>query len=147
METCFKTLKKKWNTANARSKGRYFGVVIDDPSDPMMRLADDVLLIAQSKSDICKMIANLREESNKYGLKLHMGKTKILTNVSCHQKDVLVGDDTIQIITDGAERYQGKTLSLWNYHTIEHTNRLAAGWAVFTKNKHVLCSGSFSIQQ
>ena len=93
------------------------------------------------------MIAKLREESKKYGLKLHMGKSKILTNVSCHQKDVLVGDDTIRIITDGAERYLGRKLSLWSYHTIEHINRLAAGWAVFTKNKQVLCSSSFSIQQ
>ena len=82
METCFKSPKIKWNTANAKRKGHYVGVVIDDPSDPMtnLRFAEDVLLIAQSKNDICKMIANLREESKKYGLKLHMGKIKILAS-------------------------------------------------------------------
>ena len=64
--------------------GAYFGMVVDDPKDPLtnLRFADDVILVATSRSDVSKMIADLSSEAGKYGLSLHMGKTKILTN-SC----------------------------------------------------------------
>ena len=53
----------------------------NDPTDPLSNLqfADDVLLVACSETDVCKMIADLSREAGRYGLKMHMGKTKVLT--------------------------------------------------------------------
>ena len=84
MESCFRTLKKKWQTLNCRRAGQWFGIVIDNIDDPLfnLRFADDVLLVAQNKNDAAKMIAHLAEEALKYGLKLHLGKTRILHNTT-----------------------------------------------------------------
>ena len=43
---------------NMQRKCNYFGIFIDDP---------DVLLIAGTKADIGKMIADLTAEANKFG--------------------------------------------------------------------------------
>ena len=43
-----------------------------------MRFADDVLLVAQSKSDLAKMLTHFTERSAQYGLKLNYDKTKVL---------------------------------------------------------------------
>ena len=77
MEACFGSLKRKWHDANKRRNGQYFGVVIDSSEDPLtnLRFADDVLLFANTRQDIAKMITHLKDEAAKYGLKLHLGKT------------------------------------------------------------------------
>jgi hypothetical protein len=84
MEACFGSLKRKWHDANKRRSGQYFGIVIDSTEDPLtnLRFADDVLLFAHTRQDVAKMITNLKDEAAKYGLKLHLGKTKILTNLA-----------------------------------------------------------------
>ena len=82
MEVVFRSLKRRWQALNERRTEHYYGIVIDDPRNPLtnLRFADDVLLIAASRGDVGKMITDLSHEAVKYGLKLHMGKTKILTN-------------------------------------------------------------------
>ena len=71
MEQCFRSLKKRWKSANRRRSGQYFGIVIDDSESPLsnLRFADDILLFANSSPDLTKMIAHLRDEAVKYGLK------------------------------------------------------------------------------
>ena len=66
-----------------RKSGQYFGIVIDDPESPLsnLRFADDILLFANSSPDLTKMIAHLQDEAAKYGLRMHLGKTKILSNI------------------------------------------------------------------
>ena len=82
MEVIFRRLKTRWSHLNKRRSGQYFGMVIDDPVDPLtnLRFADDVLLVACSRTDVSKMITDLALEAAKYGLRLHMGKTKVLTD-------------------------------------------------------------------
>ena len=81
MEIIFRRLKKRWKDLNLRRIGSYYGVVVDDPQDPLtnFRFADDVLLVASSRADVRKMITDLRREALTFGLKMHFGKTKILT--------------------------------------------------------------------
>ena len=56
MEAIFRRLKSKWMKLNARRSGDYYGIVVDDAVSPMtnLRFADDVLLLAKSKTDIRK---------------------------------------------------------------------------------------------
>ena len=65
MQACSRELKTKWNNLNRRRLGQYFGVVVDDPEDPLTSLlfADDVLFFSQSRADIKKMVEHLQ-----YGL-------------------------------------------------------------------------------
>ena len=82
MEVIFRILKARWNNLNARRSGQYYGVVVDSLVDPLsnLRFADDVLLFSSNPKDAAKMIADLQTEAGKFGLKLHMGKTVVLTN-------------------------------------------------------------------
>eukprot|EP00973_Karenia_brevis_P013362 1814636-Karenia_brevis.AAC.1 len=103
MEVCFRALHNKWVALNKRRIGQYFGYVVDDPDDPLtsLRFADDVLLVAQSRSDVRKMLCHLSEEAAKYGLVMHMGKTKVLTTTRDSQpRSVMIGGSSVEILTD-----------------------------------------------
>ena len=134
----------RWNKLNARRLGQYYGVVVDSPTDPLsnLRFADDVLLFSSSPSDAAKMISDLKNEAAKFGLKLHMGKTVVLTNravgrpatISCAGQDIKVASP------DDTEKYLGRKLSISAYHHTEFGNRLASAWAAFFKSKEVFCN-------
>ena len=83
MEAIFRKLKARWGKLNERQSGDYYGIVVDDPSAPLtnLRFADDVLLLARNKSDVGRMIRDLSSFASEYGLKIHMGKTAVMTNV------------------------------------------------------------------
>ena len=99
MESCFRELKDKWLKANARRIGHGFGVPIDSWDNPLTncRFADDVLLMAQSKADIAKMIQHLQDAASKYGLKINFSKTKVLPllSTSTVPESLRIGDDEI----------------------------------------------------
>ena len=100
MEAIFGTLKKRWNDLNRKRQGKYYGLVIDLPDDPLtsLRFADDVVLIATSRADITKMIRDLSVEAAKYGLKVHAGKTVVLTNTSLKRPAQLTcGNMTVKV--------------------------------------------------
>ena len=116
MEACFGNLKNRWRSLNKRRTEQYYGFVIDDPEEPLtnLRFADDVLLFAQSKADARKMLADLKKEASKYGLAVHLGKTKILTNCELTGgASVKVGEDDVAILPpDAAEKYLGRLVSV-----------------------------------
>ena len=150
MEVVFRHLKCRWGRLNQRRSGQYYGMVIDDPTNPLsnLRFADDVLLVACSKTDICKMIADLSREAGRYGLKMHMGKTKVLTtsvvNRPLHIKCL---DQSIQVVPEGeTEKYLGRKLATDEYHDTELSNRMVSGWACFFKLKASLCSRKLSFK-
>ena len=151
MEVCFRRLKKRWNCLNNRRTGPYYGMVIDETCDPLtnLRFADDVVLVATSRSDIAKMIADLRKEAAKFGLKLHAGKTKILaTDRASRQSPIRCGDCDVQVLQEGeAEKYLGRTLSVDEPRRVEFENRLAMGWAAFFKLKGALCNRLVSLRE
>ena len=148
MEVCFRRLRSKWATANSRRKGQYFGVVVDDPREPLtnLRFADNVLLVAQSASDVKKMLSNLRDEAAKYGLIMHLGKTKVLTTVELQTPlHVMVGVDAVEVLDrNRSETYLGQKLCLGSPHDAAFAHRLCAGWAAFSKYKDIFTSKSYA---
>ena len=61
------------------------------------------------------MIAHLRDEAAKYGLRMHLGKTKILSNIPPEERpeSLTVGTTSIEVLKEGvAERYLGRKLTL-----------------------------------
>ena len=72
-----KRAKQKWS----RKK---YGLKVDSHSKEdyltNLRYADDVLLVARSLPQLRNMLGDVETEASKVGLKLHLGKTKILHN-------------------------------------------------------------------
>ena len=150
MEVIFRRLKSRWNKLNHRRSGQYYGIVVDNKTSPLtnLRFADDVLLFAASPSDAAKMISDLDQEASKFGLKLHLGKTVLLTNRVANRPSVVKsrGLSLKVVASDESERYLGRKLSTTEYHAAEFANRLASAWAAFFKSKEVLCNRSVPLR-
>ena len=149
MEQIFRTLKKRWNHLNTRRVGDYYGIVVDDIDCPLsnLRFADDVLLLATSKRDVGRMIVDLETEASKFGLKVHMGKTVVLTNSEVRPATVRCGGKDVRALQKGeAEKYLGRRLCFDDYHGVEFDHRMAAGWASFCAQKEVLCNHRVSLR-
>jgi len=144
MQACFSQLHVKWQKANSRRIGIKFGIKLQPDREDLtnLRFADDVILVAQQKSDIQKMLQDLSTISAQYGLKMHFGKTKVMTwsclSGSC--SSVSVDEKEVQILAENcAERYLGRKLCFEDSQLIELRNRISAGWAAFHKHKAELC--------
>ena len=151
MQACFSELQGRWANANKRRTGVLFGISIAPGIRNLteLRFADDVILVAQSKSDVTKMLQDLATFSAKYGLKLHFGKTKIMTWNALSQTDVSVSVEgqCVTILDEAtAERYLGRKLAFRNCQATEIANRIAAGWAAFTKHKSELCCKEYLLR-
>ena len=88
------------------------------------------------------MIADLSVEAARYGLKFHMGKTKVLTNaVITSSSRVKCGEHYVDIVEpEESEKYLGRKLSIGLFHRTELDNRIAFAWASFLKYKSALCN-------
>ena len=68
-----------------------------------LRFADDVLLFATSKEQLQKMMYEFKESTEKVGLRIHPGKTKVLSNRSSlcsdSKKEMQIDDIKIEILT------------------------------------------------
>ena len=76
-----------------------------------LRFADDVLLFASSKEQLQKMLCEFKRSTDNVGLRIHPGKTIVLSNQSslCSDpKEEMVVDDTkIEILTRGKREILG----------------------------------------
>jgi len=147
LEQIMRILKKEWLRLSSRRKGLGYGIVIDSESDPLtnVRFADDLLLVARCRADAKKMLCALQRVAATYGLKVHMGKTKMLALRGCADEFVQVGHDRVAILNENESgRYLGRKLSLGDFHGTELRNRIAAGCASFSKYKAQLCNKRLS---
>jgi len=148
MDHCMQSLKEKWANASVHRKGLPFGMRVDGgESLTNLRFADDILLVASSKGDVGKMLRQLAQEASKYGLKLHMGKTKVLT--TCHlpsyKRKIEVNGEVVEVLQpDEAEKYLGCKLCMEDMSTIELESRIADAWGAFAMYREQLCSRTHS---
>ena len=82
LNKAIKAAKERWGRANRMRRQSMMGIVIDDTENPLsnLRFADDIVLISQSREDAIKVLYDVQHEAAKLGLRLHAGKTKIVTN-------------------------------------------------------------------
>jgi hypothetical protein len=75
------------------------------------------------------------DAAGKYGLKLHAGKTKILTTSSQEKnKQVSSNGGFIKVLgPQESERHLGRRLCLGEFHQAKLNNRLQAAWATFSQ--------------
>ena len=137
--------------ASSRRKGHPFGIDIakDGRFLTNLRFADDVLLVAQSKSDLVKMLTHFSKQASYYGLKLNYDKTKVLTwnHLSQGHSSIIVGDQAVEILAeDKAEKYLGRKLCMFKCQEAEFNNRLACAWASFHEHKSELCGKHYHLK-
>ena len=58
--------------------------------------ADDIILIANSTSKLQEMLQDIRDISKPVGLKIHLGKTKLMCNKHVNKDDVIVDGKKIE---------------------------------------------------
>ena len=149
MQDLLGDLKIKWASANARRSGTQIGLQIDGSVLTNLRFADDVILVAQSRADIRKMLTHFATAAERYGLKLHPGKTKVMTwnaeAAGC--RSVFIGASEVLVLDESSsEKYLGRKLSFIDHRAVELENRIKAGWAAFHKHKGELCSKFYALR-
>eukprot|EP00959_Pyramimonas_sp_CCMP1952_P400956 8401770-Pyramimonas_sp.AAC.1 len=143
MEQIFRSLKRRWGSLNARRTGEYYGIVVDDAADTLsnLRFADDVLLLSSNKRDVGRMIVDLDTEAKKYGLKMHMGKTVVVTNSATRPATIRCSGNDVRVMQPGeTEKYLGREFTLDDYHWEELNNRISSAWESFCCQKSILCN-------
>ena len=150
MQACCEELQTKWTKANRRRKGLQFGVSLDTTVRNLMelRFADDVILVAQQRTDVCKMMRDLGVAAGRFGLKINFQKTKVLTwnALAGSRTTITVGSHQVDIVDEAAsEKYLGRKLSFEDCQHTELRNRIAAAWAAFHRHKGELCNKSYRL--
>ena len=95
------------------------------------------------------MLHHLQASAAKFGLKIHFGKTKVMTwkSLAHSRPSVSVGGESVTILDERAsEKYLGRKLAFQSCQEVEIANRLAAGWAAFTKHKSELCCKHYCLR-
>ena len=92
-----------------------------------------------------------KESTEKVGLRIHPGKTKVLSNQSStsldSKKEVQIGDVKIEIPTSSESvRYVGQLITFQHQETTEIKNRIRTAWATFHKYRQELTSKNYLLQ-
>ena len=81
-----------------------------------LRYADDTTLMAESEEELKNLLMEVKEESEKVGLKLNIQKTKIMA--SDPNTSWLIDGETMEIVTEfiflGLQNHHRWWLQLWN---------------------------------
>ena len=113
------------------------GIDIDGEKLTDLRFADDVALTANFVKDMEIQLNILNQESKKVGLKIHRGKTKVMTNYETREK---IEIESIEIEKVDQYKYLGQTIATEDRTANETQLRIKAGWLVFGKYKEIFVS-------
>ena len=113
-----------------------------------MSFAEDVLLFASSKEQLQNMLCEFKRSTEKVGLSIQPGKTKILSNQSLNiRKEIEIDDIKVEILTrEEITKYLGQMITFQQQETTEIRNRTRAAWATFHKYRQELTSGSYMVR-
>ena len=80
MSPCLFNLYAAYIIQNAGLDEAQAGIKIDERNINNLRYADDTTLIAESEEELKSLLMKVKEESEKFGLKLNIQKTKIMAS-------------------------------------------------------------------
>ena len=85
--SCLFNLYAEYIMRNAGLEEAQAGIKISGRNINNLRYADDTTLMAESEEELKSLLKKVKEESEKFGLKLNIQKTKIMASVpSLHDK-------------------------------------------------------------
>ena len=140
--------RKHWKKTFRAGKKRGMGTYLSDNGHVCltnMRFADDVFLFASSKEQLQKRLCDFKRSTEKVGLRIHPGKTKILSNQSSNiREEIEIDDIKVKIWTSEENtKYLGQMMTFQQQETTEIRNRIRAAWATFHKCRQELASRTY----
>ena len=80
MSPCLINFYAEYIMRNARLEETQAGIKIDGRNINNLRYADDTTLMAESEEELKSLLMQVKEDSEKVGLKLNIQKTKIMAS-------------------------------------------------------------------
>ena len=127
LEEVFKNLE--WENVGIKIDGEYLN---------NLRFADDIVLMSESGEELQMMLGDLNRESRKIGLKMNMGKTKVMFNENAVREEIRIMNEPLEIVNEYT--YLGQTVSSTPGHETEIKRRISMGWRAFGKQCDILKS-------
>ena len=119
--------KINWENKGVRIDGEYLSHLI---------FADDIVLIANSTSKLQDMLQDIHDISKPVGLKMHLGKTKIMCNKHVNKDDVIVDGKKIEEVDSYV--YLGQMVTKDHDQIQEMKRRIGQGWSAFCKLDNIM---------
>ena len=98
LSTCLFNLYAEYITRNAGLEEAQAGIKIARRNTNNLRYADDTTLMAESEKELKSLLMNVKEESEKVGLKLNIQKTKIMASGPITSWDI--DGETVETVSD-----------------------------------------------
>ena len=113
-----------------------------------LRFADDVFIFSTSLEQLKRMMSDSKKITESVGLKIHPGKTNILSNQGSNKRrEVSIDNMRVEVIpASECAKYLGQTITFEQQETAEIKGRIRAAWRFFTKYKQALTSRSYLLQ-
>ena len=111
-----------------------------------------MLIIGETRAEVQNMLTDRAQATGRIGLKLHMGETKILSNIEhslgvLRQPIVKLLNVIVEVLAfDCKLTYLGRLVSFADFQDTEIKHRVARGWAAFAKHKGQLCNKHYPLQ-
>ena len=98
LSPCLFNLHAEHIMQNAGLDEAQAGIKIAERNINNLRYADDTTLMAESEEELKSLLMKMKEESEKFGLKLNVQKTKIMASGSITSWEI--DGETMQTVTD-----------------------------------------------
>lgn len=128
-------LEEVFKNIEWEEKGK--GIEINGKYLSHLRFADDVVILAETREELEKMINELNDKSKIAGLEINLKKTHIIANKD-YEHEIKIGKEKIEKKDDVI--YLGQNISLKNRYGKEVKRRIKIGWAKFWSLKRIFKS-------
>lgn len=121
------------------------GVKVNGKPINNLRFADDTVVIAESMSDLQRLIDQIVESSEENGLTLNIRKTKfmLISKQEHPQESLRIHGEVVEKVTK--YKHLGTNVNENNDHTEEIRSRIGQARNVFNKMRRVFCTKELSL--
>ena len=128
---CFEGVFKKFSWESK-------GISIDEEHLTHLRFSGDIILISNNAEHFQEMLNDLNRESLKVGLKMHKGKTRVMSNDKAQQRVIRVDNKALEVVEE--YNYLGQILKLTRDNEHEIKRRITLGWKAFGRQSKIMKS-------
>ena len=128
MSSCLFNLYAEYITRNAGLEEAQAGIKIARRTINNLRYADDTTLMAESEEELKSLLMKGKEESEKFGLKLNIQKTKIMASRPITSWEI--DGETVETVSDFS--FWGSKITADGDCSYEIKRRLLLGRKVMT---------------
>ena len=134
LPNCLRHVCNTPSSTRSTGKTKVSGLTVN--TYPILIFADDIVLIANSTSKLQDMLQDIHDISKLVGLKMHLGKTKIMCNKHVNKDDVIVMERRSRRLT---VMYILRQMVTKDHDQIqEMKRRIGQGWSAFCKLDNIM---------